>query len=381
MYITLIPAILNGDYYVRIYQAVSFVIINFSLFYEKFCSYAKMNPSDKSVLISDIPVTLDLCWLIHASFYVEGPRHLFRRIRPRGFVKAFEHKEKILSRINSMIKRDCIRRENKEPIGFLNLYRLVKVSKHCILSCKYGDCSFSCSGQNIRSFEKHLDSCWYIPVRCCNKQCTYKARRHMMKQHSEECLFALVKCSHPHCNIRTQRTKLNSHVLQCSNRIVSCSSIGCSERVLYKDLHNHLETCPFREHNCKICNGPTSNKDRDKHVCDSDTNECPHCNKMFFMKDFERHLESCLTKCELCDESFPKIKQKHHICPFMKCQYKFCDYTDTAFNVLHHMETCAFEPKECPNCGIYVLSKRMKSHLAECETRIKCVNCGLFIVQ
>lgn len=203
----------------------------------------------------------------------------------------------------------------------------------------------------------------------------------MMKQHSEECLFALVKCSHPHCNIRTQRTKLNSHVLQCSNRIVSCSSIGCSERVLYKDLHNHLETCPFREHNCKICNGPTSNKDRDKHVCDSDTNECPHCNKMFFMKDFERHLESCLTKCELCDESFPKIKQKHHICPFMKCQYKFCDYTDTAFNVLHHMETCAFEPKECPNCGIYVLSKRMKSHLAECETRIKCVNCGLFIVQ
>nr|XP_022316674.1 uncharacterized protein LOC111120239 [Crassostrea virginica] len=43
------------------------------------------------------------------------------------------------------------------------------------------------------------------------------------------------------------------------------------------------------------------------------------------------------------------------------------------------MKTCAFEPKECPNCRKYIISKKMKSHLSECETRIKCVNCGLCI--
>ena len=138
-------------------------------------------------LVSDIPVSIVLCCLIHASFYVEGPRNLFRRIRPRGFVKAFKHKEKILSRINSMIKRDCIRRENQEPKGFLNLYRLVKVSKHCILSCKYGDCTFSNSGQNIRSFEKHLDSCWYILVRCCKCLLWWNAPTHTaLLEHNEQ---------------------------------------------------------------------------------------------------------------------------------------------------------------------------------------------------
>lgn len=93
---------------------------------------------------------------------LKGSRHSFRWIRPRYFVKAEQHNKHILSRLRSLMKRERLKEESGESNLVFNMFKMVTMMKHCILSCKYGDCSFSCSGKQVTKFENHIKECWYI---------------------------------------------------------------------------------------------------------------------------------------------------------------------------------------------------------------------------
>lgn len=317
---------------------------------------------------------------IYLLFFT-GPRHLFRRIRPRCFVKAEKHGEHILSRLRSLMKRERLKEENDESNVVFSMFKMATMLKHCILSCKYGDCPFSCSGKQVRKFEKHLKECWYIPVKCSNKHCLYTSRRHLMNDHSTKCHFAIEKCPNVDCNVKRQRSKMSSHVQKCPHRVVLCTnkSVGCMATMSYQDLNTHLKTCPWSSQPCEICGEQIMYKDQSSHVCPLGTAECPYCNQEFIMKDFLCHLNCCLTKCELCQEDFPKSKTRLHECPIMQCKYQFCDYKDRILKVELHMINCPYEPKKCIHCNKYIQSKYLKLHTLECNNIVRCGECGLDI--
>lgn len=106
-------------------------------------------------------------------------------------MKAEKHGEHILSRLRSLMKRERLKEENDESNVVFSMFKMATMLKHCILSCKYGDCPFSCSGKQVRKFEKHLKECWYIPVKCSNKHCLYTSRRHLMKTISQNVILPL----------------------------------------------------------------------------------------------------------------------------------------------------------------------------------------------
>lgn len=312
---------------------------------------------------------------------LKGSRHSFRWIRPRYFVKAEQHNKHILSRLRSLMKRERLKEESGESNLVFNMFKMGTMMKHCILSCKYGDCSFSCSGKQVTKFENHIKECWYIPVKCSNKHCLYTSRRHLMNDHSTKCNFAIEKCPNINCNVKRQRNKMSSHVQKCPYRVVSCAnkSSGCMATMSYRDLNTHLKTCPWSSQPCEICGEQIMYKDQSRHICPLGTAECPHCYQEFIMKDFLSHLNSCLIKCELCKEDFPKSKKRLHECPIMQCKYQFCDYKDRILKVEMHMITCPYEPKKCIYCDKYILSKYLKSHTLECNNTVRCEGCGLDI--
>lgn len=249
--------------------------------------------------------------------------------------------------------------------------------KHCILSCKYEECSFLCSGENLKMFEKHLKECRYILVECSNRFCTYTTQRKLMKYHSKECDFAIEKCPNGNCSLEMQRREMSSHLQTCPYQMVSCKNtpFGCKSIMARKDLDEHLKTCPMTPTLCYSCGelkSPSS-----KHVCPFDTERCPHCNKEFMIKDFKSHQNSCCIKCKLCEKCFSNSEIRHHKCPIKKCDYQFCEYKDLPLKVGLHMIECGYRSVKCSLCQKNVLAKKLEQHA--CDKRVQCQRCHLYI--
>ncbi|XP_061182316.1 zinc finger protein 436-like [Saccostrea echinata] len=311
---------------------------------------------------------------------LKGPRLTFRRIQLRG-VKVYSNGKRILRRLRNIMKRDRILGEERDSNPLLGFLRLVNVSKHCILTCKYGDCSFSCSGENFRKLEKHLQECWYIPIQCPNRLCPFTSRRNIMKTHLEECKFSIEKCPIENCIIQTQRQKMASHVRACPNRLVTCinESCGCTTVVPFKNFKKHLSVCPWSPQLCETCGGMYLRKDQQRHDCPLAVKECPHCEKTFARKDLIKHLQLCFSQCKSCSECFSKSEFRHHLCPIRKCGYQYCDYKDTRLRVEAHMMNCQYKPVECTRCGKFFPLKSFKMHQTECRKIIDCKRCGIKI--
>ncbi|XP_062577603.1 zinc finger protein 883-like, partial [Saccostrea cucullata] len=311
---------------------------------------------------------------------LKGPRLTFRRIQLRG-VKPYNDGTRILRRLRNIMKRDRILGEKKDSSPLLGFLRLVNVIKHCILTCKYGDCSFSCSGENFRKLEKHLQECWYLPIQCPNRKCPFTSRRNVMKKHLEECEFSIQKCPVENCTIKMQRHKMASHIRVCPNRLVSCEneSYGCTAVVPFKDHKKHLSGCPWAPQHCEDCGGMYLQKDQQRHDCPFAIKECPHCEKLFARKDLFKHLQLCFSECKSCNECFSKSKLRYHLCPIIKCRYQYCDYKDTRLRVEIHMLNCQYRPVECNRCKKFFPWKSFKMHQTECEKIIECKECGIQI--
>lgn len=250
---------------------------------------------------------------------------------------------------------------------------------HFNVSCKYEECSYSCSGENLNMFVKHLEECKYFPVKCSNKLCMYTTQRKLMKFHSEECGFAIEKCPNGNCSLEIQRYEKSSHLKKCPYQMVSCTNkpFGCMSIMARKDLDNHQKTCPLRPTPCERCGEPI--RSSPKHICPFDTERCPHCNKEFIIKDFDLHQNSCLAKCRVCEEYFPNSEIRHHQCPMRKCGYRFCQFKDLPLIVGQHMSECGYKSVNCYLCQKYVLAKNLKLHTSKCEKRIRCQKCNLNI--
>lgn len=250
---------------------------------------------------------------------------------------------------------------------------------HCNLSCKYGECSFSCSGENLKIFENHLEECRFFPVECSNKFCGYTTQRKLMKFHSKECGFAIEKCPNGNCSLEMQRREMSSHLQTCPYQMVSCENtpFGCKSIMARKDLNEHLKTCPQTPTLCYRCG--KREKPSSKHVCPYDTKRCPHCHKEFIIKNFKSHQNSCLIKCKLCEECFSNSEIRHHKCPIKKCDYRFCEYKDLPLNVGLHMNECGYRSVQCSLCQKNVLAKNLKLHASTCDKRVQCQRCHLYI--
>lgn len=250
---------------------------------------------------------------------------------------------------------------------------------HCNLSCKYGECSFSCSGENLKIFEKHLEECKYFPVKCSNKLCMYTTQRKLMKFHSEECGFAIEKCPNGNCSLEIQRREKSSHLKKCPYQMVSCTNkpFGCMSIMARKDLDNHKKTCPLRPTPCERCGEPI--RSSPKHICPFDTERCPHCNKEFRIKNFDSHQNSCLTTCKLCERYIPKSEIRHHKCPIKQCNNLICEYKDSPLRVEQHMNECEYRPVKCSFCQKNFLAKQLKRHTSMCENRVRCQTCHRYV--
>lgn len=298
---------------------------------------------------------------------------MFRRLKD---VKTSTHGKHILWHLRSIMKRDRILREKKNSPTIFGLWRLVNVSKHCILTCKYGDCTFSCSGENFKKLEKHIGKCLYVPLQCPNRFCLFRARKFVMKKHLENCKHFIEKCPIERCNVKKQRQNMASHMRKCPNRLVPCENklSGCPAVVPFKELQNHIRDCSWSPKHCKNCGNVFLRKESGEHACPLAIIECPDCGAGVARKDMERHHKKCHTKCcSMCNETFAK----NHRCLLRKCQFDFCDYKDTHLRVEEHMTKCKYKPVVCKHCGMFVPSKNFKIHQGECKNIVVCRKCGI----
>lgn len=192
--------------------------------------------------------------------------------------------------------------------------------------------------------------------------CSYNE---ILLNHIKECSHSTVTCSiiscpNVRCKVTTYRKEMFSHVETCPFRIVPCENnfIGCDQSIEFMNIEKHRKTCRF--YCCAICNEYLLFGEQDGHICTLETIESPYSNKK---------------------ESLQMPDKWHREHPTVNLKCKFCEYRNVCRSeVCLHMTTCKNNQRKCLLCGEKVLLTAWGEHrLSDCNTRVRCTDCELYI--
>ncbi|KAK3090821.1 hypothetical protein FSP39_014940 [Pinctada imbricata] len=295
-------------------------------------------------------------WKIHRS----GSKIITHGGRIIHDVLQFGHK--LLSRgrkmgrgVREYMQKERLKRSIPKANKFnpINLLKMAASLKHCLISCRYGSCTFQTYGPEYAKFHEHLQICKFVPVHCKHKGCNVVARRHEMCKHEKKCPFIPMECPNDGCKVKKALCFLDEHMNQCKHALVPCPLKGCKVSVKIKDLNSHRSVCEFRTIEMESDSVPVFSKFT-----------CPN-------KD--------------CEETFHTkqgLRMHSTICPYaiITCPNTFCDYKNTMARVERHRAVeCDYRDVKCRVCFQVLPMKHLDQHKLTCEARIKCENCGLQI--
>ncbi|XP_029316601.1 TNF receptor-associated factor 5-like isoform X2 [Cottoperca gobio] len=101
----------------------------------------------------------------------------------------------------------------------------------------------------LRHLQKHLGSCQYEQLRCCNPGCTAELKRRHLQEHlTSTCPHRMESC--PHCQQPQRLSLIQDHVeSSCPKLEVDCPN-RCSLKVPRYKLTEHRESCPELHVDC-----------------------------------------------------------------------------------------------------------------------------------
>lgn len=115
------------------------------------------------------------------------------------------------------------------------------------LSCPYVPCDWK---NKLIDYDKHLEECIFIEVKCKNLGCNVQLQRKEMQIHLTKCEFKVVNC--PNCNIPILFKKQEKHLASnCQKTFIKCP-YSCGKMLLRSDTMMHSLTCDNAEVNCEL---------------------------------------------------------------------------------------------------------------------------------
>lgn len=321
------------------------------------------------------------------------PPPKFRRIRWNG-IKTLTWTRNIVEKVKKSALKEKASNQLKHNINPFQLWRLTGVLKHCFLNCRYGHCSFACSGREFTRFISHAEICRYRPIKCPNKNCQTFHPKWCVDKHVDECLHTWITCPSVGCGEKIRRYQIEQHLLKCKHRSIICPNhhFGCDQRLTGENASKHSENCSFAFILCNKCGQAMTKKDLHEHekFCVKSETKCKLCKKTMLREEEPFHLDACL----LADVSCPnigcgltmkryKILQHKSICLHanISCANsgRGCRTRDKRIDIQIHIASCPFRMSQCEFCGRKFPFKKLNSHIKRCQTMKTCPLCGLMV--
>ncbi|CAG2202936.1 unnamed protein product [Mytilus edulis] len=172
------------------------------------------------------------------------PPPKFRRIRWNG-IKTLTWTRNTVEKVKKSALKEKASNQSIHNINLFQLWRLIGVLKHCFLNCRYGHCSFACSGREFAKFISHIEICRYRPIKCPNKACQTFLPKWYVDKHVEECPLTRLTCPSVGCREEVKRCQIEQHLFKCQHRTILCPNhhYGCDQRLTQKDAFKQSETC------------------------------------------------------------------------------------------------------------------------------------------
>ncbi|CAG2202933.1 unnamed protein product [Mytilus edulis] len=251
------------------------------------------------------------------------PPPKFRRIRWNG-IKTLTWTRNIVEKVKKSALKEKASNQSIHNINLFQLWRLIGVLKHCFLNCRYGHCSFACSGREFTRFIGHAERCRYRPIKCPNKSCQTFLPKWCVDKHVEECPLTRLTC--PSTMLREEEA---FHLDACEMAEVSCPNIGCGRPMARNKIKQHNLDCLLANISCP--NSGRGCKTRDKRIriqnhtssCPFRLSECEFCGRKLTFQKLNFHIKNCkkTTICQLCKIAVPRLDVGTHE---RMCQRKYC---------------------------------------------------------
>ncbi|CAC5393820.1 unnamed protein product [Mytilus coruscus] len=321
------------------------------------------------------------------------PPPKFRRIRWNG-IKTLTWTRNIVEKVKKSALKEKASDQSTHKINPFQLWRLTGVLKHCFLNCRYGHCSFACSGREFTRFISHVQICRYRPINCPNKACKTFLPKWCVDKHVEECPLTWITCPSVGCGEKILRCRIEQHLLKCQHRSILCPNhhFGCDQRLTEKDAFKHSETCLFASFLCNKCGQAMMKKDLREHekYCAKSETKCKLCKKTMLREEEPFHLDACLmaeVSCPNigCGLTMTRYKMLQHRSTCLHANIscansgRGCKTRDKRVNIQIHTASCPFRMSQCEFCGRKLPFKKLDSHLKNCQTKKACPLCGMMV--
>ncbi|XP_071127075.1 uncharacterized protein [Mytilus edulis] len=318
------------------------------------------------------------------------PPPKFRRIRWNG-IKTLTWTHNIVEKVKKSALKEKASNQSIHNINLFQLWRLIGVLKHCFLNCRYGHCSFACSGREFTRFISHAERCRYRPIKCPNKSCQTFLPKWCVDKHVEECPLTRLTCPSVGCGKEIIRYQIEQHLFKCQHRTILCPNhhYGCDQRLTQKDAFKHSETCLFASFLCNKCGQIIIKKDIHEHekYCIKSETKCKLCKKTMLREEELFHLDVCemvVVSCPNigCGITIARHKISQHkskclltniCCPNSE---RGCNARDKRMSIQNHTAWCPFRLSECEFCGRKLIFKKLNFHIKNCQTKKTCPLCG-----
>ena len=274
----------------------------------------------------------------------------------------------------------------------LNVRQIQNALQNCVLCCQNDGCIYRCSGDNIKQFNAHVNSCKFARIMCMNIKCRQPITRGQLVKHKRNCRFKKVKCQNTNCGEELTPKEFKTHKDTCLHRSKSCPNhrFGCEEVFEFKEIKNHLEVCSYVMIDCDLCRTKIMRMDLTEHKkqrCPHGPATCVHCNNVFKRLKIDSHMVQC--KIQVCCDNVgcgvrmvQGLLQKHKLnCPWerFRCSYTGCSFTAPKGSLLQHSMVCDYRQQRCDVCGSSVTIKDMTWHKRFCDRMVECSECGIYM--